>query len=118
MQHVLASPHVDVFRLSGHLNPSNLDALQQDLAQAILSSKSSVFIVDMDSVESLDSTGLMALVSALNLAQERGQSFALSSVSPSVRIILEMTQLDQAFEICDDSSDIVPLESKPPIIAA
>jgi anti-anti-sigma regulatory factor len=41
----------------------------------------------------------MALVSAFRLAQSRKQRFGLCCLAPSIRIIFELTQLDEAFEI-------------------
>jgi len=41
----------------------------------------------------------MALVSALKLAQKLGRRFSLCSVSPSLKIIFELTQVDKVFEI-------------------
>jgi anti-sigma B factor antagonist len=55
--------------------------------------------VDLEQVESLDSAGLMALVSGVKLAQRLGLSLSLSSVSPTLKIIFELTQLDKVFEI-------------------
>jgi anti-anti-sigma factor len=56
-------------------------------------------LVDLEQVESLDSAGLMALVYSLKLAQALDIRFSICSVSPSIRIILELTQLDRVFEI-------------------
>jgi anti-sigma B factor antagonist len=46
----------------------------------------------------------MVLVSTLTLAQRLNKRFGLVGVSPSVRIILELTQLDRVFEISERSS--------------
>jgi anti-anti-sigma factor len=59
-------------------------------------------LVDMSQVESLDSAGLLALVSTLTLAQQIDKQFALCHVSASIRIIFELTQLDRVFEIFED----------------
>ena len=60
----------------------------------------------MSQVEALDSAGLMLLVSTLTLAQRLGKRFSLFEISPSVRIIFELTQLDRVFEILEDQSPI------------
>ena len=41
----------------------------------------------------------MPLIKAFRLAESLGQRFALSSLAPSVRMMFELTQLDNAFEI-------------------
>jgi anti-anti-sigma regulatory factor len=38
------------------------------------------------------------------LAQSLGKRFSLCSVSPSVRIVFELTQLDGAFEIFENKA--------------
>lgn len=83
---------------SGHINASNAEEFQRQLTAAVASQQYSV-LVDMHRVESLDSAGLMALVSALSLAQNLKRRFSICCVAPSIRIIFELTQLDAAFEI-------------------
>lgn len=102
MQNVLAHSQTAVFQPSGHINASNADTLENQLVTAISSGEYSTVVADMSHVESLDSAGLMALVSALNLAQRSGQEFFLCCVPPSIRIIFELTQLNQAFDVLDE----------------
>jgi anti-anti-sigma factor len=90
---------VTIIQPSGHINAANAAEFQNQLATAVASESYSVVLVDMQQVESLDSAGLMALVSALSLAQTLKRRFSLCSVAPSIRIIFELTQLDGAFEI-------------------
>jgi anti-sigma B factor antagonist len=104
MQSVLAQSPMTVVQPCGHLNASNAVGLQQQLMSAVSSQCSSTVLVDMSQVESLDSAGLMSLVSALTLSQRLNQKFGLCCVSPSIRIIFELTQLDRAFEIFDSRS--------------
>lgn len=101
MQNVITCSQPVFIRPQGHLNASNATEFQYELIKAISSPESSALLVDMRQVESLDSAGLMALVSALSKAQHLNKRFTLCSVSPSIRIIFELTQLDQVFEIFD-----------------
>lgn len=104
MQTLLASPQYAVIQPQGHVNAANALELQQQLSSVISAEKSASVLVDLSQVESLDSAGLMALVSALSLAQRLGQRFTLCSVSPSLRIIFELTQLDRVFEIFENQA--------------
>ena len=106
MQNVLARPQVAVIRPSGSLHSGNTILFQQQLKAALLSAQHSSVLVDMTRVESIDSDGLMALVAALSMAQRLNKRFSLCSISHSVRIILELTQLDRAIEILDASSAV------------
>jgi anti-anti-sigma factor len=86
----------------GHIGSANAAALQQQLAEAISAQECTSLLVDMSKVESLDSTGLMALVSTLTLAQRLDKQFGLFGISPAVRIVLELTQLDRIFDIFEE----------------
>jgi anti-anti-sigma factor len=97
-----------IIQPSGHINASNAVEFQHQLTTAVASEQYSVVLVDMHQVESLDSAGLMALVSALSLAQTLKRRFSLCSVAPSIRIIFELTQLDGAFEIFENRDAFVP----------
>lgn len=90
-----------VLQPSGHVNAANAVEFQQQLTTAVSSGEQPV-LVDMHRVDSLDSAGLMALVSAFRLAQSRKQRFGLCCLAPTIRIIFELTQLDEAFEIFEN----------------
>ncbi|MBD2202959.1 STAS domain-containing protein [Calothrix sp. FACHB-1219] len=99
MQAVLTCPQITVIRPQGCLNATNALEFERELTTALAKDDTSTLVVDLAKVESLDSAGLMALVSALRLAGTLGRSLRLTSVSASIRIIFELTQLDQVFEI-------------------
>ena len=91
-----------IVRPRGHITSANAVDLQQHLTETVISTEHSVLGVDMSCVESLDSSGLMVFVSILTLAQRLNKRLALFGISPSVRIVFELTQLDQVFEILDE----------------
>lgn len=94
----IVDSHLTILQPSGHINASNVSEFQRQLTTAIASQQHCV-LVDMSRVESLDSAGLMALISALTLAQSLKRRFSLCGVTPSIQMIFELTQLDGAFEI-------------------
>ncbi len=102
MSTTIAYPEVTVVCPHGAVNASNAVDFQQEMARAIAQNKKSNVLVNLEQVESLDSAGLMALVSSLRLAQSLGSQFSLCGVSPSIRIIFEVTQLDRVFEIFEN----------------
>ena len=102
MKSVLLQPQVTVVQPHGHINASNAVEFQQQLTTAISSRQPQVLLIDMSQVESLDSAGLMGLVSALSLAQRLNCRFSLCCISAPIRIIFELTQLDRIFEIFDN----------------
>jgi len=99
MQTIIACPHSSVIRLSGSLNAANAREFQHQVKTVVGQEQRTSLLVDMEQVESLDSAGLMALVYGLRLAQALNLRFSLCAVSPSVRIIFELTQLDRVFEM-------------------
>lgn len=99
MQVVLDYPKITVISPQGCLNATNALEFETNITKALAQDGISFVLVDLECVESLDSAGLMALVSALKLSQKLGRGFSLCSVSPCLRIIFEMTQLDRVFEI-------------------
>ncbi|MCX7592299.1 MAG: STAS domain-containing protein [Fischerella sp.] len=104
MQAVLNTSKITVIRPQGSLNAANALEFERDLTTALTQNGSSSLVVDLEQVEALDSAGLMTLVSALKLAQSLGRRFSLCSVSPSIRIIFELTQLDQVFEMFEGTA--------------
>lgn len=101
MQNVLVRPQASVIQPHGSLSAANALKFQAQLNAAILSDQNSMLLIDMAQVESIDSAGLMALVSALKIAQRLNKQFILCAVSHSIRMILELTQLDRVIDILD-----------------
>ena len=85
-----------------HIIPSNAAEFEGQLTEIVASQKDSVLLIDMRRVDSLDNQTLMALVAAFRLAQNLGRRLILCSVAPSVKIILELSQLDRILEIFDN----------------
>ncbi len=96
-----SSPALLVVQPSGVLNAANASALQAQLSEHISQAQAQGLVVDMSRVESLDSAGLVSLVSVLRLARNLQKRFYLCAVPPSIRIILELTQLDRVFEVVE-----------------
>ena len=88
----------------GHLDAHGGNLFRQQLTKL---SQQSLWIVDLTHVEFIDSAGLMALLTGLKAAAQSNSRLVLSSLSPAVRLIFEITQLDQAFEIIDCHKELV-----------
>lgn len=106
MQNVLVRPQIAVIQPHGALNAACVGKFQRQLDVAIASNQHSKLVVDMKQVESIDSAGLMALISALTRAQALNKGFSLCSVPHPVRIVLELTQLDGVFEILEEQVNL------------
>ncbi|WP_373529207.1 STAS domain-containing protein [Nostoc sp.] len=106
MQAVLNYPKIAVIRPQGSLNAANALEFERDMTTALAQNDVSILVVNLAAVESLDSAGLMAFLSAHKLAISLGRSFRLCAVAPSIRIIFELTQLDKVFEILDGEVEL------------
>ena len=102
MQPTSVQSEVATIQACGSLDASSALQLHYCLQRAVLAQQNSSLVVDLGQAESIDSANLMALVSALKFARRLDKRLALSSVSPTVQMILEMTQLDRVFEIVQD----------------
>jgi anti-anti-sigma factor len=91
--------HIISYEPVGSINAANVRNFQQQLMMAVNAKEGATILVDMKGVEFLDSAGLMALVTAYRQAQNLGKHLIICSVSPAVRIIFELSQLDQILKI-------------------
>jgi len=90
------------FSLIGSIDALRADKIQRDLLSFIEQTSSNHIIIDFHQVEFLDSAGLMALVIAYKKAKILNKGFSIIGVSPSVKIIFEVSQLDKVLGISHD----------------
>ncbi|MEG4167362.1 MULTISPECIES: STAS domain-containing protein [unclassified Microcoleus] len=108
MQTLLAHKPITVIRPLDYLNAATCEEFDVQLMTAIAAPGVVAVVVDLAEVKFIDSAGLMALVSGLKQAKKMGRRFSLCSVSPGIKMILELSQLDRVFEIFEnvDSFDV------------
>ena len=68
----------------------------------MLEKKPKTLVVDLSRVSYIDSSGLAALIGAMQNVQEYGGKFALAGLQETVRAIFEIARLDQVFRIFPD----------------
>lgn len=78
---------------SGNLLKQQVDEIRPELYP--------FWVIDMEEVEFINSAGLSALVKGFNCAKQQGCRLVICNVPTTVRMILEITQLDRVFEIRD-----------------
>ena len=98
-----------VLTLTGQIDISNVRDLQQGLAEA---PESEELVVDMSTVDFLDSTALAALVRYRNAMATNGTAVTLVITSPLVRRIFDITNFDREFTIVARLEDIPGLFPK------
>ncbi|MBF2025797.1 MAG: STAS domain-containing protein [Oscillatoriales cyanobacterium C42_A2020_001] len=84
----------------GRLDLEGGMGLRQKLTE-VIGDRRDLCIVDMTDVEFIDSAGLTALIHGLNDALENRCRLTLHNPRPAVRLVFEITRLDQVFEIIE-----------------
>jgi anti-anti-sigma factor len=56
-------------------------------------------IIDMENVEFIDSQGLQKLLACLKVMQSQNSNLLLCSQQPSVRLVFEISRIDQMFAV-------------------
>lgn len=79
----------------GDIDAQSASALRQILKQTVETGGYRHLEVDMNRVAFLDSTGLGVLVAARKAAQTRGMTFRLRDFGPMVRMLLQVTNLEE-----------------------
>ena len=102
MQTLLAHKPITVIRPLDYLNAATCPEVGRQIATAIAAPGVVAVLVDLGAVTFIDSAGLMALVSGLKQAKKMGRRFSLCSVSPGIKMILELSQLDRVFKIFEN----------------
>lgn len=113
MQTLLVRPqktHFETFETAvvlqpqGSLSGDSTTWFIHQVNAAMMSEKPSSVVIDMSQVDLIDSSGVMAIAHALELARNANKQFCLCSVSRAVYMVLELTQLDSVLEIFENPS--------------
>lgn len=99
------------FQPQGYVSAANAEEFLQQLVEAVETSQNTSLLIDMKGVEFMDSAGLMALIEAFRLAQNQKRDFSICSVAPPVRMLFELTQLDNVFKIFESQDSFVARSS-------
>ena len=87
-----------VIALDGRFDAHEVDRFRAELDR-VAAGGARHLSVDLDDVNFLDSSALAELVRGMKHARQEGGDLTLRSPSDPVRVILELTGLDRAFEI-------------------
>jgi len=79
-----------IIALEGELDLASAEVLQQTLDGEDLREEAMI-VLDLQGVEFMDSTGLRAVLMALEHCRGRGQEFAVTPGSPQVQRLLSVT---------------------------
>ncbi len=97
---------VTVLALAGRVDAHTVPQLQNRI-QTVSTASSSNLVVDLSAVDFMDSSGLAALVQGMRRCHATGGRFCLSNPQQPVRMVLELTRLDQAIDIFADEQEAI-----------
>ncbi|MEZ4733179.1 MAG: STAS domain-containing protein [Caldilineaceae bacterium] len=89
---------VTVIKISGRIDTHSAYRLRQQLLLAADGSAKNI-VVDLSGVDFIDSSGLAAIVQGMKQCRTGGGDLRLCETPPSIRMVLELTRLDQALHM-------------------
>ncbi|NJN30467.1 MAG: STAS domain-containing protein [Synechococcales cyanobacterium RM1_1_8] len=99
MQKVTVGKSGVVLSPIGQLDAAYGLELESQIISIIRTYQTPPVVLSFEKVRGIDSAGLMALVSVVRLARRYGFSLTFCSVSPELRMVLELSQLDRLVKI-------------------
>lgn len=93
-----------VLHLTGEVDLSNSSLVRSALLNILIDGKS--VIVDFTNLSYIDSSGMATLVEALNIAKQSKLSLIIAAANGAPKQVLELTRLNQVFNIVDSIEDI------------
>jgi anti-anti-sigma factor len=88
---------VKVVQFPNKLDSSNVSQFTHEI-ESLIETGVKIVLLDLKNVTFMSSSGLMALVYILKVVKAAGCTLLISSRSEPVRMLLEITGLDQVFE--------------------
>ena len=101
-----SADNVQILTLSGRFDALTAPLVQEWIEQT-LSPEHCQIVIDLKAVSFVDSTALATLVSGMKRARQLEGDLCLCGLQPPVRMVFELTRLDQAFEIFLNEEDAV-----------
>jgi len=92
--------NVGVLKVSGRLDAYNSSEFKESFTK--YSEQTVNFVLDLSSLDFLDSTGLGSIVACLKAISERDGDIRVANMSEKPRMVFEITRAYKIFEIFDD----------------
>ncbi|MDZ8223734.1 MULTISPECIES: STAS domain-containing protein [unclassified Nostoc] len=96
--------NVTVLELSGILDGIRGNELRREIS-GILANGVDILLLDMKEVKFIDSSGLGALVSAMQMVRNANGKLFVCSINDQVRMLFELTKMDRIFQSFADQEE-------------
>jgi anti-anti-sigma factor len=90
--------NVKVIKPSGILDGTQANKFRQEITES-LAKNTKIILIDFQDVTFMDSSGLGVLVLALKNARTAGCELFLCSINEQIKMLFELTSMDQVFKI-------------------
>lgn len=97
---------ITVIKPSGRIDAHTVSRLRNEIQSAFQQGDYNL-VVDLSAVNFMDSSGLAVLVQGMQRCQASGGQFGICAPLQPVRMILELTRLDQAIRIFSDEQEAI-----------
>ncbi|MBD6618095.1 STAS domain-containing protein [Komarekiella sp. 'clone 1'] len=98
------NPKVTVLEPTGILDGIRGNQLRQEVSE-VIKNGSDILLIDLKDVKFVDSSGLGALVSAMQMVRKAESKLFLCSVNDQVKMLFELTKLDRIFQTFTDQDE-------------
>lgn len=96
--------NVKVLELTGILDGIRGNELRREVS-GIVANGTDILLLDMKEVKFIDSSGLGALVSAMQIVRNANGKLFVCSISDQVRMLFELTKMDRIFQTFTDQDE-------------
>lgn len=102
---------VRVIQPNGILDATQADRLKDEVSHC-LNAGAGCILIDFQDVTFMDSSGLAALISAVRLVRDQGKKLCLCSVNQQIKMLLELTSVDQIFQVFGNQEEFYAQAAK------
>jgi len=95
---------VTVLELSGILDGIRGNELRREVGNSVANG-ADILLLDLKEVKFIDSSGLGALVSAMQIVRNANGKLFICSISDQVRMLFELTKMDRIFQTFADQDE-------------
>jgi len=96
-----------ILDVTGNIDMSNSPEVRKALLQEIRAKRSTRVILNLTSVEYIDSSGVASLIEGLKASRESGLRFVLFGLNESAREVLKISRLLKLFEIYETEAQAI-----------
>lgn len=96
-----------ILDVTGNIDMSNSPEVRKALLLEIRSKQSTRVVLNLTSVEYIDSSGVASLIEGLKASRESGLRFVLFGLNESAREVLKISRLLKLFEIYETEAQAI-----------